>query len=306
VFRVHPYFIILGKCTGVGVVLACALVHMIQPSNASLTSPCVPYEFNTDYTAYAFLFAMLAALFMQFLDFVLLEYVTSIHAKNHDVEDLEEVKKKPDLTSSEGDCAKIPSTPSDVALESPIPGRARHNSGHTHHVHSILLEPGMEKRISAYMLEFSVAVHSVFIGLENGVVDESRLKGLLVALCFHQFFEGVALGARLADANLKSHIQEFFLAAIFSIAAPLGIVVGVVVTSTLNPNGQTFLLIQGTFDGVCGGILLYIGFILLLKDFPEDMKRYCNDSPNKNLMRAGMFWALWTGAGLMAFIGKYL
>ena len=53
---------------GTGVVLACALVHMLQPSAQSLTSVCVPTEFNTDYPAYAFLFAMLAALVMQFVE----------------------------------------------------------------------------------------------------------------------------------------------------------------------------------------------------------------------------------------------
>jgi len=274
VFRIPPYVICLGKCMGIGVVLACALVHMIQPASASLTSPCVPWEFNTDYNAYAFLFAMLAGLVMQFIDFCLLEFVTATLKKGSNSEEM--------AAPEEGeDC------------------------GHSH-PHSILLEAGMEKRISAYMLEFGVAVHSVFIGLENGVVDEQTLKTLLVALCFHQFFEGVALGARIADANMPSHWQEFLLATIFSIAAPIGIMVGVIVTSTLNPNGESFLLIQGTFDGVCGGILLYIGFVLLLKDFPADMKKHCNDSPYRDYMRAGMFLSLWTGAGVMAYIGKYL
>jgi len=276
-FRVSPYVICLGKCMGIGVVLACALVHMLQPAAQSLTSPCVPWEFNTDYNAYAFLFAMLAALVMQFIDFCLYEFISST------------LKKKGSSNSEEMTNAR----------------EEGEDCGHSH-PHSILLEAGMEKRLSAYMLEFGVAVHSVFIGLENGVVDEQTLKTLLVALCFHQFFEGVALGARIADANMPSHWQEFLLASIFSIAAPIGIMVGVIITSTLNPNGQSFLLIQGTFDGVCGGILLYIGFVLLLKDFPADMKKHCNDSPYRDYMRAGMFLSLWTGAGIMAFIGKYL
>jgi zinc transporter 1/2/3 len=63
---------------------------------------------------------------------------------------------------------------------------------------------------------------------------------------------------------------------------------------------------QGTFDAVCGGILLYIGFILLLKDFPEDTKRFCEKRPDDLLRRAGLFSALWVGAGVMAFIGRYL
>jgi hypothetical protein len=41
--RLDPFLICLGKCVGTGVVLACALVHMLQPSSQSLTSPCVPW-----------------------------------------------------------------------------------------------------------------------------------------------------------------------------------------------------------------------------------------------------------------------
>jgi zinc transporter 1/2/3 len=62
----------------------------------------------------------------------------------------------------------------------------------------------------------------------------------------------------------------------------------------------------GTFDGVCAGILIYIGYTLLLKDFPEDMERYCKGHKYEQYMRGAMFIALWIGAGLMAFIGKYL
>ena len=46
-FDIDPYYIILGKCMGIGVVLSCGLVHMLQPASESLTSPCLPWEFNT-------------------------------------------------------------------------------------------------------------------------------------------------------------------------------------------------------------------------------------------------------------------
>ena len=60
------FVITIGKCTGTGVVLACALIHMLQPSNESLTSPCVPASIAE--FPFAFLFAMLAALTMQFIE----------------------------------------------------------------------------------------------------------------------------------------------------------------------------------------------------------------------------------------------
>ena len=68
---VYPFALLLGKCTGTGVVLACALVHMLQPAAESLTSACVPVAFSAGYSAYAYLFAMLAALAMHALEFAL-------------------------------------------------------------------------------------------------------------------------------------------------------------------------------------------------------------------------------------------
>jgi len=284
--RISPYQICFGKCVGIGVVLACALVHMLQPSNESLTSACVPEQFNTVYPAYTFLYAMLAGLFMQFMDYNVLRYMTRhMQAQIH-----------PPLKTMEED-GTTPSPPRIGTALSP---------GHAHdHVHSILLESGIQKTISAYLLEFGITVHSVFIGLTVGVADDPTVTALLVALVFHQFFEGVALGARIADANIP-HITEFALTSIFSLAAPIGIAIGIGVVYSLNPDGESFLMIQGTFDAVCGGILLYIGYMLLLKDFPEDMEKHCTGKESEEAKRAGMFFALWLGAGLMAFIGKYL
>lgn len=95
------------------------------------------------------------------------------------------------------------------------------------------------------------------------------------------------------------------LASIFSIAAPVGIAVGIGVYSSLNVNGQEYLLVQGIFDAICAGILLYTGFMLLFTDFPRDMLTHCNGK-YKRLMQVGMFLSLWIGAGLLGFLGKYL
>jgi zinc transporter 1/2/3 len=139
------------------------------------------------------------------------------------------------------------------------------------------------------------------------VASLSDLQALLVALVFHQFFEGVALGSRLVDASLPRQ-EEALLGAIFSLAAPVGLAIGVGVQNTMNVNGSTFLLVQGTFDGVCAGMLLFLGYSLLLRDFPEDVRRFTGGKDRATAARRQvcMFAAMWLGAGLMAFIGKYL
>ena len=57
------------------------------------------------------------------------------------------------------------------------------------------------------------------------------------------------------------HWQEALLSCVFTIAAPIGLAIGIGVYSTLNVNGEEFLMVQGTFDGICGGLLIYLGCV---------------------------------------------
>ena len=76
--------------------------------------------------------------------------------------------------------------------------------------------------------------------------------------------------------------------------------------TTTHGSGETFLLVQGTFDGVCGGLLLYLGFGLLVLDFPQDVKAHCTSHKHGTLRLCAMFAALWVGAALMGACGQYV
>jgi hypothetical protein len=114
----------------------------------------------------------------------------------------------------------------------------------------------------------------VALGVTLGVAADAELRSLLVALCFHQFFEGVALGARLLDSTYSGAAQAS-LALLFAAAAPIGIGAGAGAISQggLNTSGASYLLTQGVSDGLCAGILLHIGFAMLIRDFPKDTDR---------------------------------
>lgn len=68
IFQLSPYAICFFKSIGSGILLACSLVHLLQPASQSLTSPCLPIAFNTTYQAYAFMYCMLTFLMMQTLE----------------------------------------------------------------------------------------------------------------------------------------------------------------------------------------------------------------------------------------------
>lgn len=307
--RLSAYVLSLFKTFGTGIILSCAMVHMLQPAVVSFASPCLPQSvFGEDgYPAYAYAASLAAVLFMQLLDMILASRCGP-HAS--------QVKD-----SETGTSAPLLPLPLAQVADSPVQAR------------SVLVD--------AFSAEFSITVHSIFVGLAVGVVSDEELAGLLVALSFHQFFEGIALGARLCKAPLSLAFR-YFLACVFAIAAPAGLAaaVGVMANSVMNTAGETFLLVQGTFDALCSGLLLHVGFSLLLKDFPADVEKLqavgsseleathsgtskeSRESPAAasatgtpaptgskcalTCKRISMHAALWVGAVLMALIGKYL
>eukprot|EP01110_Echinostelium_bisporum_P011324 TRINITY_DN5116_c0_g1_i2.p1 TRINITY_DN5116_c0_g1~~TRINITY_DN5116_c0_g1_i2.p1 ORF type:complete len:254 (+),score=100.85 TRINITY_DN5116_c0_g1_i2:824-1585(+) len=252
---------------------------MLLPAVAALSSPCVPESFRESYEAWPYLFAVLAIIVMHFMDFAVAEYMRTVLGE-----------------------AKV-CNETEMAEE----GKKEHKHKHEGHSHGgLMLDPRIQKTISAYLLEFGVTVHSIFIGLTVGVADNDTIKALLVAIVFHQLFEGLALGSRVAEANLPGgKFAEIMHISVFSVSAPLGIAIGVGVISTLNTNGSDFLMVSGTFEAICAGILIYIGAQLLLQDFPEDLETHCAGKPRAFLRKMGMFAGLWFGVAIMALIGKW-
>lgn len=60
-----------------------------------------------------------------------------------------------------------------------------------------------------YVLLFGLSFHSLFVGITLGVSGNDW--GLFAAILFHQFFEGLALGARVARAGFKKKIHIWIL-----------------------------------------------------------------------------------------------
>ncbi|KAJ1746649.1 hypothetical protein LPJ79_005764 [Coemansia sp. RSA 1821] len=80
---------------------------------------------------------------------------------------------------------------------------------------SILTFPAEVKQraLATYILELGIAMYSVLIGLALAISD-SGFIAMFIAICFHQFFEGMALGTSLAElywikAQLAQHQDQY-------------------------------------------------------------------------------------------------
>lgn len=116
-----------------------------------------------------------------------------------------------------------------------------------------------------FILEFGVIFHSIFVGLTLAVTG-SEFDILYVVLVFHQTFEGLGLGSRLAATPWpKSKRWTPYLFALgYGLSTPIAIAVGLGVRNTYLPGSQTALIVNGVFDSISAGILIYTGLVELM------------------------------------------
>ncbi|KAI9810196.1 MAG: hypothetical protein M1827_006642 [Pycnora praestabilis] len=128
-----------------------------------------------------------------------------------------------------------------------------------------------------FILEFGVIFHSIFVGLTLAV-SGAEFNTLYVVLVFHQTFEGLGLGSRLAVCPWPKSKRwtPYIMAIAYGLTTPIAIAVGLGVRQSYPPGSQTTLIVNGVFDSISAGILIYTGLVELMAHefmFSEVMRR---------------------------------
>jgi zinc transporter 1/2/3 len=110
------------------------------------------------------------------------------------------------------------------------------------------------------------------------------------------------LGARIADLHFEKTHTHLLLALIFSLTTPVGAAVGVGISSWYDPNSALAILVEGVFDAISAGILLYMGYVNLLA---VEFNLNGEIRKESNMVKSVCFLALWAGAAVMAVIGCF-
>ncbi|KAF7334697.1 ZIP-like iron-zinc transporter [Mycena venus] len=177
-----------------------------------------------------------------------------------------------------------------------------HQHDHEHGEHSHLDGSASAQIFGIAILEFGVLLHSVLIGLTLAV-DEG-FKVLFVVIVFHQTFEGLGLGSRLAFIKLPARYNyvPVLAAIIYGLSTPVGIAAGLALRSSYNPGSATASIVSGVLDSLSAGILIYTGLVELLAHEFLFNKEMVNSSNGKLVYAIG---AMLLGCGLMALLGKW-
>lgn len=165
------------------------------------------------------------------------------------------------------------------------------------------IEPEPNALRQCLLLEAGILFHSVFIGMAISVTPVPAFYVFLIAITFHQTFEGLALGARISALTFHPRsLHPWLMALAYGTTAPLGQAIGLAIHSVYDPASQTGLLSVGIMNALSSGLLLFAGLVQLLAEDFLSAESYVQLKGRK---RAEACVAVVAGAGLMALVGAW-
>lgn len=247
---------------------------MLPEGMESLTDCHLP-DWWTVYGAYGTLFAMSAALIMQLIEFIAHQQYRST----------KQDESYPLLAERNGG------------------HHTDYGAGHNHAHGMAFQNEAATQKISTYLLEFGIALHSVLIGLTLGTTTDSFVA-LFIALSFHQFFEALALGAQIARLENLRLRSAIFMVIFFTLTTPIGIVVGIIIhDQTYEEDSIPSLLVNGILESVSAGILIYVALVNLINAEMGPGAHSFHELSKK--LKFLYFLSLYAGVAAMAVVGRW-
>ncbi|KAK6543047.1 hypothetical protein TWF694_006976 [Orbilia ellipsospora] len=324
----------VAKYFGSGVIVATAFIHLLAPANDALSNPCL----NKIVTSYPWPegIALMAVFSLFFVELLATSFATLAnsdddghghggghsHSHSHSHEKrrrtslpsslpgedhLGHVRKHQSIeTSQTGQDSASESAHADAVSQAIATGLPAEPKPHDLERALEATEDYASQLISVFIFEFGVVFHSVIIGLTLAVTGDN-FTTLYIVLVFHQTFEGLALGTRLAVVPFSKGRRStpYIMAIAYGLSTPLAIAIGLAARKSYTSNSSKAILIQGIFDSISAGILLYTGLIELMAHeflFSETFR------PVRRGKRRRLFAAygcMMLGAGLMALLGYW-
>jgi zinc transporter 1/2/3 len=324
-YRVSPYkegsvrdwALTAGKFFGTGVIIATAFIHMLPEALEHFDSECIGEGWHS-YHAFGGLFCMIAAFLLQIIELAAISNLDAIAQRNADAAAASAAAGVVAAGYS-GNIIKngsaeeyADSKVNEKSLVNPSSNISHVENNHHEHNHTGINEDGhvhsagfLEheqsiRNIGTFILELGIVMHSIIIGITLGCTDSSSFQTLLIALVFHQFFEGIALGTRINDLQCKTWKKPILMGLLFICMTPIGVGIGIGIRSSINPPAA--ILAQAILDSLSAGILLYNAYVSLMSIEINHNVGFRKSSLGRKVF---CFLCMYTGAALMSVLGAW-
>ncbi|KAK2643485.1 hypothetical protein Ddye_025248 [Dipteronia dyeriana] len=270
-FQGRPIYdkaILLIKCFAAGVILSTSLVHVLPDAFQALSDCQVASKHPWRDFPFSGLVTLVGALTALLVDVTASAHVENSHGHGHGQSS----------SSSSSSSSYLP-----VGTQEELSGKRRVELEKVEIVgdgqeiiipmkdeksEELILK--MKQKLVSQVLEIGIIFHSVIIGVTMGMSqNQCTIKPLVVALAFHQIFEGMGLGGCIAQAGFNFGTVAY-MCFMFSVTTPMGIVLGMIVFSVTgyDDSSPNALIMEGLLGSLSSGILIYMGLVdLIATDF---------------------------------------
>ncbi|PHH86346.1 hypothetical protein CDD83_10383 [Cordyceps sp. RAO-2017] len=332
--KIPPRVFFICKHFGTGVLLATAFVHLLPTAFANLTDPCLPDLFTDRYPPLPGVVAMTSLLVLFVVEMVL-NARTGGHSHGGPTGQAaaaaeEETPRAPG-PAPRAEPAPALTEPGPRAEASTMPPwfevfYEQYVRQHPH-IFDLLqskealggsgsesppapaptaMDARRQRKLAANLtlLECGILFHSVFVGIAVALAEDDGYPVLLTAILFHQLFEGLGLGARIAAVPFPPRSpRPWLLVLAFGLTGPLGQAVGIATRSSYDPRSAFGLVLVGVFNAISAGLLVYATLIdLLAEDFLSEEANLVLTGRDK---ARAFFWVL-AGASAMSVVGAFV
>lgn len=324
--KVPEWTFFVAKYFGSGVIVATAFIHLLAPAYEALSNECLTGPI-TEYTWVEGI-VMITIFVLFFIELMVMRYArfgTHDHDDDHSHSHQESqirsydsgAENENEPRSEQHDAIITDNKSTTIASEAldrrtsrstHVPGEdhlghQREHQDHEENSGSHSAEDYAAQMTAIFILEFGIVFHSIFIGLTLAVAGE-EFETLFIVLVFHQTFEGLGLGSRLAVTPWRKTKRwtPYILGLGYGFSTPIAIAVGLGLRETYVPGSATALIVNGVFDSISAGILIYTGLVELMAHefmFSNVMRKA------KLQVVLSAFGMMCLGAGLMAVLGKW-
>jgi hypothetical protein len=215
--------------------------------------------------------------------------------------------RRQDTDDDESDLEELDPVPDESSqLDEPHHHRSQASDHHLQNQFGSSQQNAQKKLLQCLLLEAGILFHSIFIGMALSVATGTSFVVLLVAISFHQTFEGFALGSRIASLIPSlfpaASPKPWLMAFAYGTTTPIGQVIGLGLHNLYDPGSATGLLMVGMTNAFSSGLLLFAGLVeILAEDFLSD-RSY---EVLKGRSRLEACLAVASGAMLMALVGAF-
>ncbi|KIW21294.1 hypothetical protein PV08_01874 [Exophiala spinifera] len=338
-------FLFLSRHFGTGVLIATGFIHLLPTAFESLTDPCLPDFWSKHFRPMPGFIAMLAVFVVVSIEMFFASKGAG-HSHSSEWEGMPAEPRHAHMGGGESSHGNgqislnqldTPLTPYNDATPKPRNSPSS-DSGSDDELdeldpiadESATLNHPHQRKLSEYddnalrrhgnpsdenprrlflqclLLEAGILFHSIFIGMAVSVATGTQFVVLLIAICFHQTFEGFALGARIAALIPKlfdaSSPKPWLMALAYGTTTPIGQAIGIWMRELYDPASKVGLLMVGITNAISSGLLLFAGLVqLIAEDFLSE-KSY---ESLKGWRRIEACLAVGLGSLLMAIVGAF-